>query len=58
MAVEEDDLLESVVGQAPTHVNVGFDEVLPIDIDGAGKIHDMGVIQVRCSKVAGGTADA
>ena len=39
VAVEEDDLLEAVVGEAGADVDDALDEVLPVDAGGAGKVH-------------------
>ena len=47
VAVEEHDLLEAVVGQAGADVDHALDEVLPVDVGGAGKVHHVGGVAVH-----------
>ena len=46
VAIEEDDLFKAVVGQAFADIDIAFDKVLPIDVNGAGKVHDVGGVAV------------
>ena len=47
VAVEEYDLLEAVVGQARADVDDALDEVLPVDVGGAGEVHHVGGVAVH-----------
>ena len=46
MAIEEDDLLEAVVGQRLDDIEDAADEVLVVAVHGAGEVHDMAAVAV------------
>ena len=46
MAIEQDNLLEPVVGQRAGDVEHMMHEVLEVLVDGAGKIHDMAGVAI------------